>query len=168
MCPKQMPTVTTRISANLIWMSRAPLRRDARYLLKHTTKIVCSRINRLTHKIDITTLEKLEADSLQFNEIGEAQIDLQNPIFCDPYERNRVTGSFILIDPRTNDTVAGGMILRAVPALGAEGLDDFAARSRIAGRQGLTVWFTGLCGAGKRRSAEPLPQSFWPTVCRFR
>jgi bifunctional enzyme CysN/CysC len=147
--PEQMPTVATSLTAYLIWMSRAPLRRDARYLLKHTTKIVCGRINRLTHKIDINTLEKTEGDSLEFNEIGEAQIDLHNPIFCDPYERNRITGSFIVIDPLTNDTVAAGMILHAAPTRGAEGLDDFAARSRIAQQQGLTVWFTGLSGAGK-------------------
>jgi adenylylsulfate kinase len=94
-------------------------------------------------------LEKIEADDLQFNEIGEAQIDLHNPICCDPYGRNRITGSFIVIDPVTNDTVAAGMILGAVPTRGAEGLDDFVARSRIAQRQGLTVWFTGLSGAGK-------------------
>jgi bifunctional enzyme CysN/CysC len=148
-CPEKMPTVATSLTAYLIWMSRAPLRRDARYLLKHTTKIVCGRINRLTHKIDIDTLEKIEADSLQFNEIGEAQIDLHNPIFCDPYERNRITGSFIVIDPLTNDTVAAGMILRAVSTHGAQGFDDFATRSRIDQRQGLTVWFTGLSGAGK-------------------
>jgi bifunctional enzyme CysN/CysC len=148
-CPEQMPTVATRVTAYLIWMSRAPLRRDARYLVKHTTKIVCGRINRMTHKININTFEKIEADGLQFNEIGEAQIDLHNPIFCDPYERNRTTGSFIVIDPLTNDTVAAGMILEAVPTRGAEGLDEFAVRSRIAQRQGLTVWFTGLSGAGK-------------------
>jgi len=148
-CPEQMPTVATRVTAYLIWMSRVPLSRDARYLLKHTTKIVCGKINRLTHKIDINTLEKIEADGLQFNEIGEAQIDLHNPIFCDPYERNRITGSFIVIDPLTNDTVAAGMIQHAVPTRGAEGLDDFAVRSRVAQQQGLTVWFTGLSGAGK-------------------
>ena len=147
--PEQMPTVATRVTAYLIWMYRAPLRCDVRYLLKHTTKVVCGRINRLTHKIDINTLEKIEADDLQFNEIGEAQIDLHNPICCDPYGRNRITGSFIVIDPVTNDTVAAGMILGAVPTRGAEGLDDFVARSRIAQRQGLTVWFTGLSGAGK-------------------
>lgn len=148
-CPEQRPTATTRIRAQLIWMSRAPLRRHARYLLKHTTKIVCGRISRLIHKVDIDTLERIETDGLEFNEIGEAQIDLHNPIFCDPYERNRTTGSFIVIDPSTNDTVAAGMILHAVPTRGAEALDEFATRSHIAERQGLTVWFTGLSGAGK-------------------
>ena len=114
----QIPTVTTRISAYLIWMSHVPLRKDTRYLVKHTTKVLCGRINRLNHKIDINTFEKLEAESLQFNEIGEVQIDLHSPIFCDAYERNRTTGSFIVIDPFNNDTLAAGMIVEATPAPG--------------------------------------------------
>ena len=144
-----LPTVSARITANLIWMSQGPLRRDTRYLIKHTTKVLCGRISRLNHKIDVNTLAKVEADSLQFNEIGEAQIELQNPIFCDPYEHNRITGSFIVIDPFTNDTVASGMIVNATPLQAGDGLDESSAGSRVAQQQGLTVWFTGLSGAGK-------------------
>ena len=70
------------MTAYLIWTSHAPLKKDTRYLIKHTTKVLCGRVNRLNHKIDINTFEKLEADSLQFNEIGEVQIDLHNPIFA--------------------------------------------------------------------------------------
>ncbi len=147
--PDHIPTTSTRVTAYLIWMSRSPLRKDTRYLLKHTTKTVCGRVTRLNHKIDINTFEKLEADSLQFNEIGEVQMDLHNPIFCDPYEQNRATGSFIVIDPVNNDTVAAGMIVEAAAAQAGEGLDESAAGSRIARQQGLTVWFTGLSGAGK-------------------
>jgi len=145
----QMPTVATRVTAYLIWTSHAPLRRDTRYLLKHTTKVLCGRINRLNHKIDINTFEKLAADSLQFNEIGEVEIDLHSPIFCDSYERNRTTGSFIVINPFNNDTLAAGMIVEATPARAGEAMDESAAGSRIAQQNGLTVWFTGLSGAGK-------------------
>jgi bifunctional enzyme CysN/CysC len=147
--PNQMPTVATRITAYLIWLSHVPLRKDARYLVKHTTKVLCGRIDRLNHKIDINTFEKLEADSLQFNEIGEVQIELHNPIFCDPYEHNRTTGSFIVIDPFNNDTLAAGMIVEAAPARAGEAMDESAAGSRVAQQHGLTVWFTGLSGAGK-------------------
>ena len=111
--------------------------------------MLCGRVNRLNHKIDINTFEKLEADSLQFNEIGEVQIDLHSPIFCDPYERNRTTGSFIVIDPFNNDTLAAGMIVEATPAQAGEAMDESAAGSRVAQQHGLTVWFTGLSGAGK-------------------
>ena len=146
---EQKPTVTTRVTAYLIWMSHAPLRQDTRYLLKHTTKVVCARVNRLNHKIDISSFERLEADSLQFNEIGEVQLDLHRPIFCDPYRSNRTTGSFIVIDPFNNDTLAAGMIVDATPARAGEALDESAAGSRVAQQRGLTVWFTGLSGAGK-------------------
>lgn len=145
----QLPTVSTRVTANLIWMSQNPLRRDTRYLIKHTTKMLCGRISQLNHTLDVNTLAKVEADSLQFNEIGEVQIDLHSPIFCDPYEHNRITGSFIVIDPFTNDTVAAGMIVDATRLQAADGLDESSAGSRVAQQQGLTVWFTGLSGAGK-------------------
>ncbi len=144
-----LPTVTTRITAYLIWTSHSPLRNDTRYLIKHTTRVLCGRVHRLNHKIDINSFEKLEADSLQFNEIGEVQIDLHNPIFCDSYDRNRSTGSFIVVDPFNNDTLGAGMILEAVPAGANEAMDESAAGSRVAQQHGLTVWFTGLSGAGK-------------------
>ncbi len=147
--PESLPTVSAKIKANLIWMSQTPLRRDMRYLVKHTTKVLAARVTRLNHKYDINTLNRVEADSLQFNEIGEVQIDLQNPIFCDPYDRNRTTGSFIVIDPMTNDTVAAGMIVEAIALQAGEAQDESAAGSRVAQQQGLTVWFTGLSGAGK-------------------
>jgi adenylyl-sulfate kinase len=111
--------------------------------------VLCGKVKKLNHKIDVNTLGRIEADSLHFNEIGEVQIDLQNPIFCDPYERNRTTGSFIVIDPLTNDTVAAGMIVEAVPAQAGDSMDESSAGSRVAQQQGLTVWFTGLSGAGK-------------------
>ena len=147
--PEQVPTISMKLTAYLIWMSHAPLQNDARYLIKHTTKVLCGRINRLNHKIDINTFEKLASDTLQFNEIGEVRIDLHNPIFCDPYEHNRTTGSFIVIDPFNNDTVAAGMIVEAIPAQAGESLDETSGGSRLVQEHGLTVWFTGLSGAGK-------------------
>ena len=142
-----LPTVSSKITSYLIWMSHTPLREDTRYLIKHTTRVLCGRISRLNHKIDVNTLETAEADILQFNEIGEVQIDLQSPIFCDAYESDRSTGSFIVIDPHTNDTVAAGMILEASPVQAGDSVEDIA--SRVAQQRGLTIWFTGLSGAGK-------------------
>jgi bifunctional enzyme CysN/CysC len=142
-----LPAVSSKITSYLIWMSHTPLRNDTRYLIKHTTRVLCGRISRLNHKIDVNTLETAKADILQFNEIGEVQIDLQSPIFCDPYESDRSTGSFIVIDPHTNDTVAAGMILEASPVQAGDSVADIA--SRVSQQRGLTVWFTGLSGAGK-------------------
>jgi len=147
--PEQLPVIATKIRAHLIWMSQVPLRQDDRYLLKHTTKVVCGRISRIYDQIDIHNLEKLKADNLQFNEIGEVQIDLHDPIFCDPYLQNRTTGSFILIDPLHNDTVAAGMIVEAIATTATERIIEGADGLSLAHQQGLTIWFTGLSGSGK-------------------
>ena len=141
------PVLSTKVTAYLIWTSHTPLRNGTRYLIKHTTRVLCGRVSGLNHKIDINTLEKIDSDALQFNEIGEVQIDLQTPIFCDPYDSNRCTGSFIVIDPHTNDTVAAGMIIEAKPIQAGEALEE--TTSRVTSQRGLTVWFTGLSGAGK-------------------
>jgi len=146
---KQLPVTSTRIKANLIWLSLTPLRKDVRYFLKHSTKTVVARVSHLTHVLDVDLFEERPADSLQFNEIGQVEFDLHTPIFCDPYHKNRATGSFIVIDPLTNDTVAAGMILEAAPVRAEEGRDEFGAISRVEQKRGVTVWFTGLSGAGK-------------------
>ena len=147
--PEAAPEVSTRITAYLVWLSHAPLHKDTRYLVKHTTRVLVGKVARLNHKIEINTFDKQEADSLQFNEIGEVELDLHSPIFCDPYQRNRVTGSFIVIDPFTNDTVAAGMIVNAVADRPTRITDGTYAGSDVARQKGLTVWFTGLSGAGK-------------------
>ena len=147
--PDHLPTIAVRATAQLIWMSSAPLRQDARYLLKHTSNVVCGRVIRLHHKIDIDSFDKRQADSLQLNEIGEVQIDLHSPIFCDPYRRNRATGSFILIDPLNNDTVAAGMILEAFSEPLTDGSDRSAGELNLTAQPGVTIWFTGLSASGK-------------------
>ena len=146
--PENPAKATTRITSNLIWLSSAPLQQDTRYLIKHTTQTVCGRVLRLDKKIDIDTFAEVEGDSLNFNEIGKVQFELHSPIFGDIYRDNRATGSFIVIDPRTNDTVAAGMITEVAPGM-AEHAGDTDAGSRVALRHGVTVWFTGLSGAGK-------------------
>jgi bifunctional enzyme CysN/CysC len=139
----------SRIRASLIWLSHRPLHKDTRYLLKHTSKVIVSKVHSLNHKVDVNTFAKVESDSLQFNEIGEVELDLHSPIFCDPYQKNRVTGSFIVIDPFHNDTVAAGMIVAPISDRPGEVTDGSYASSEVARQQGLTVWFTGLSGAGK-------------------
>jgi adenylylsulfate kinase len=99
--------------------------------------------------LDIELFEERPTESLQFNEIGQVEFDLHSPIFCDPYHQNRATGSFIVIDPVTNDTVGAGMIVEAIPSRTEDGRDEFTAVSRVEQKSGVTVWFTGLSGAGK-------------------
>ena len=143
------PQTSSKIKAYLVWLSHTPLHKGIRYLVKHANKVLVGRVSHLDHKIDVNTFEKLEADSLQFNEIGEVQLDLHSPIFCDPYQQNRSTGSFIVIDPFNNDTVAAGMIVDSVVDRPSDITDGTYAGSDVSRQKGLTVWFTGLSGAGK-------------------
>ena len=143
------PIVSTRLVANLIWLSSTPLREDVRYFLKHTTKTVVARVTKLTHVLDVDLFTERQADSLRFNEMGRVEFELHTPIFCDPYDQNRAGGSFIVMDPLSNDTVGAGMIEQAIPTQAEEARDEFGANSRVEQRRGVTVWFTGLSGAGK-------------------
>jgi sulfate adenylyltransferase subunit 1 len=109
--PVRPPRVTKSIAATLCWLDSEPLRRDARYLLKHGTRTVQARITTLADKLDVHTLDRVGVDgALAMNEIARARLVLQQPISADPYRANRSTGSFILIDPTTNQTVAAGLI----------------------------------------------------------
>jgi len=146
---KNPPQLTKRFHAQLIWMSTSRLRVNEPYLIKHTTQTACMTVVRLRHKIDIHSLDRLSAETLELNEIGEAEIETHKPIFCDAYCDNRSTGNFIVIDPVHNTTLAAGIITQ--PKI--EQRTDTELRTSFSGfsgeDSGLTVWLTGLSGAGK-------------------
>ena len=96
-----------------MWLNERPLDVGRRYLLKHTTQLLSANVTALRHRININTLETETASALEMNEIGLAEIETSKPIFFDAYERNRTTGSVVLIDAETNATVAAGMIVQA-------------------------------------------------------
>ncbi|HET9094697.1 MAG TPA: sulfate adenylyltransferase, partial [Solirubrobacteraceae bacterium] len=82
-----------------------------RYVIHHTTRSAKAIVDRLEYRVDVNTLERdTEAAELALNEIGRVHLRSSTPLVVDPYARNRTTGSFILIDEATNDTVAAGMI----------------------------------------------------------
>ncbi len=112
--PDNIPGTFRRFEADLVWMNGKPLKLDRPYLLKHTAQTVQARVRELRHRADIQTLSPIPATELHLNEIGSVVVESQRPLFCDPYEKNRQTGSFILIDPITNDTLAAGMVRGAV------------------------------------------------------
>jgi bifunctional enzyme CysN/CysC len=145
------PSVTKRFQARLIWMSANPLRTNEKYLLKHSSQVVCASVTSLMRKVDVNTLETIAADALEFNDIGEVEIETHKPLFCDPYVQNRLTGSFILIDPTENSTIAAGTIQLVIDEAGIS--NNGAGRRATAGssafHSGLTVWFTGLSGPYK-------------------
>jgi sulfate adenylyltransferase large subunit len=107
------PLVARELEANVCWMSEQPLRPDGRYAIKHTTRTARAVIKELEHRVDVNTLDHVPARELGLNEIGRVRLRISAPLMVDRYSRNRTTGSFILIDEGTNDTVGAGMILGA-------------------------------------------------------
>lgn len=110
--PNNQPTVSQDLDARICWFSaNKKLVHGAKYILRHTTKEVQAMITSINYKVDVNTLRKNEEDpEFGMNEIGRVGLRVSQPIFFDTYRRNRNTGSFILIDPFTNETLASGML----------------------------------------------------------
>ena len=153
--PNHVPHVSRRFAAKLVWMHETPGEAERDYLLKHTSQTVRAQISRIRHRIDINTLAEQPANKLELNEIASIQVETRRPLFFDPYQQNRITGAFILIDPVTNSTVAAGMIEEST----AESLEPLklgsleftgeteatvtpAERYARAGHYPATVWLT--------------------------
>jgi bifunctional enzyme CysN/CysC len=110
--PHNQPTVGQDIEAMVCWLTDRPLQPNGRYTLKHTTRTARAVVKDLRYRLDINTLHRDEAEgSLTLNELGRISIRTAVPLFVDEYRRNRITGSFILIDEGTFETVGAGMIL---------------------------------------------------------
>jgi sulfate adenylyltransferase large subunit len=110
---EDQPTAARELEAHICWMSDQPLAPRGKYVIKHTTRSARAIIEAIEYRVDINTLEHVKADQLGLNEIGRVRLRCSAPLVVDPYSRNRTTGSFILIDESTNDTVAAGMVINA-------------------------------------------------------
>jgi sulfate adenylyltransferase large subunit len=109
--PSDAPTVARELEATVCWMADKPLVPGGSYAIKHTTRAVRAIVERIDWRLDVESLAREEgAAQLGLNEIGHVRLRLSAPLAFDPYERNRETGSFILIDEATNDTVGAGLI----------------------------------------------------------
>ena len=111
--PDDPPAAARELDAIVCWMGPEALQPGARLVIKHTTRTTRGRIEELDYRVDVNTLAHEPADELALNEIGRVRIRAGSALMADPYARNRTTGSFILIDEATNDTVAAGMVLSA-------------------------------------------------------
>ena len=157
------PRVTQEFDATVCWMADSSALEPGRdYVIKQTTKTTRARVTALDYRLDVNTLHRdKSATALKLNELGRITLRTQVPLMLDEYTRNASTGSFILIDPTTNGTVAAGMVLRDVSARDAavrasspnsvQHQSLVTAADRLS--QGVTVWFTGLSGSGKSSAA---------------
>jgi len=176
-----VPQSATEFDATICWMSEAPSNKGTRYILKHTTRSTRAFISTIHYRIDVNTLHRLPAENFALNEIGRVLLKTSHPLFFDPYRTNRETGSFILIDPLTNATVAAG-IIRGVPGnMDRPEVDHGMTRAipksphivwagpNVAqnlreernGHKAAVLWLTGYSGSGKSTIAKRLEQQLF-------
>jgi bifunctional enzyme CysN/CysC len=112
--PERPPQVARSLTAHLCWMSERPLEPRARLAVKHTTRASRAIVEELVSVVDMHTLADVPSpERLALNDLAVVRLRLAEPLVVDPYERNRATGSFILIDESTNETVGAGMVTDA-------------------------------------------------------
>ena len=174
---RNLPTVGNRFEAYLCWMNEEAMEVGRQYILLHTTQQVQAYVRNIEYRVDVDTLHREPVPTLALNEIGRVEITTSKPIFFDTYRVNFRTGSFVLIDPHTNVTVAAGMIRGEVTRLETEEPSAVGARTRrmaspnvvweewniprdereqANGHQAAVLWFTGMSGAGKTTIARAL------------
>lgn len=174
-----LPEKSNRLDATICWLSEEPMKRRGQYWVQHTTRLVSGFVAELNYRIDVDTMHREAADTLRLNEIGRVQLVTTQPLYYDRYALNRATGSFILIDPASNNTVAAGMIrgesqnvarllegeAEATPArpkssnvIWEQHGITLAQREERNGHKAAVLWFTGLSGSGKSTIARKLEQ----------
>ncbi len=110
--PHNSPVVSQDVEIMLCWLNAKPLQINGKYIVKHTNRDAKCIIKEVVYKMDINTLHRVENDtSIGMNEIGRVTLRKTIPLLYDPYKRNRFSGSLILIDEGTNETVGAGMII---------------------------------------------------------
>jgi bifunctional enzyme CysN/CysC len=152
------PQVADQFEATIIWMHDDPMLQGRAYLMKVGTRTVTATVNPLKYKINVKTLERAPAKTLELNEIGVCDLQLSRPIPFESYADNRDLGGFILIDRLTNNTVGAGLIhfaLRRSQNVQWQALDvNKRARAERKHQKPCVLWFTGLSGAGKSTIAN--------------
>lgn len=155
---KHRPEVADQLAAYLIWMSDDRLLPGRSYLMKIGTRTVPVTITELKHRLDVETLAKHAAKTLELNEVGFCNLATSSAVAFDPYTDNRETGAFILIDRYTNSTAAAGLItfgLRRATNIHYQSLTvTKEARAELKHQRPAILWFTGLSGAGKSTIAN--------------
>ncbi|MFP4435573.1 MAG: sulfate adenylyltransferase subunit CysN [Planctomycetota bacterium] len=178
-----VPRVDRTFEAMLVWMHDDAMVPGKQYMIKHTTKLTPGVISNLMYQVDVNTLRRSKAAELKLNEIGRCEIELARPVAYDPYEQNRTTGSFIVIDRLTHNTVGAGMIIEREPkemktqpsrrVTEIESKDitshassvDASQREAKMGHKPATLWLTGLTGSGKTTIGYALEKRLYDAGC---
>lgn len=174
--PDNMPRVERHFEAMLVWMDEQDMNPATNYYIKHSYNNTKVRFDKIQYKINVNTLEREESAPFTLNEIGRVVLTSVKPLIFDPYRRNKGTGSFVLIDPVTNNTAAVGMIidklsLKDLPAKITEhdrqkisrgqALISDEERAKFLNQKPATLWITGLHGSGKNELAYTLERKLF-------
>ena len=169
--PNNLPRIERHFEAMMVWMDEHPMDPSRHFYIKQNTHNTRARIDKIRYKVDVNTLEESPVDFFSLNEIGRVVLTTVKPLFFDPYNKNRSTGSFILIDPVSNNTVAVGMIIDKMSSEDLPSLITVQEKEKIARGENLvlkedyeklynqrsaTLWITGLHGSGKNNLAFTL------------
>jgi bifunctional enzyme CysN/CysC len=176
--PGNVPSLQEAFDAMIVWMSSEPLEPGRQYWIKHTTNLVQGRVSRIRFRLNVNTLHREPAETLQLNEVGRCAVALNRPLAIDPYRKNRCTGGFIVIDRMTNNTVGAGMVVDRLTA--AEMLDvpwvvdapeaakrdayrpvSAHDRERRDAQRAVTILLTGLPATGKTTIAYALERALF-------
>ncbi len=151
--PSHPPHIVRCIDARLVWMGNQPLDLRRQYIIKHTTQTVKAQVRFIRYRVNVNTLERQPASELNLNEIGTVVIDTHSPLFVDQYRRNRITGSFVMVDPISNATVAAGMVTGRDPRVPDPAMAEAQAfessrvpaaeRQNRIGHAAVLVWLNG-------------------------
>ena len=167
--PGNVPKQRQKLDAMIVWMSEEAMVPGKQYMFKQTTKVATGSISTLRYQVDVNTLHRQDAPTINLNEIGRVSLSLSEPVIFDSYKKNRGTGAFIVVDRITNVTVAAGMIidrdsedeaddLWSVESDQTEKRGSVTAEEREArfGQKPVSLLITGLTGSGKTSVAYAL------------
>jgi len=181
-----LPQVGTELEAIICWMDEKAISNGNAYILKHTSKSVKAFITRILYRIDVNTLHREQTEALSLNDIARVEIRTASPVFFDSYKNNHGTGSFILIDPHSSNTVAAGMIRGPVRTLSditdtkdGESVQHKSphtvwsgwnisreVREERNGHKAAVLWLTGYSGSGKSTIAKSLEKKLFELGCQ--
>lgn len=182
-----LPQVSNHFEAIICWMDEQAMSNGNSYILKHTTNNVKAFIPRVVYKIDVNTLHREKTDALALNDIARVEIKTASPVLFDTYRVNRGTGSFILIDPLTNNTVAAGMIRGVSRTIDdvIEGAKDKSVTQKKSphtiwsgwnisrevrelrnSHKAAVLWLTGYSGSGKSTIARNIEKALFEAGCQ--
>ena len=160
------PRIEAKPEVMLIWFDNEPAKLNKPYIIKHTTRWIKGEIAKIYYRVAPNTLRQEPSNTLSQNEIGRAELHLQQSLYCDNYSSNKVTGSLIIVDPISNRTVGAGILIQRREKQTSDAPGDTKQLAYDApinpGTHAIalwrylpsTIWLTGLSGSGKTTVAK--------------